>query len=262
MAPGTVYRRSDVEKSDPYTALAPFYDRLMSHVDYKLWGGLIRRVVKKYLGSTTARVLEIGGGTGTLGKWLTENDFPYTGSDLSFSMCLQASKQRGLSFFCADGESLPVCSIFEMVIFLYDGINYLQSKESYEALFDQVYRCLLPRGLFLFDVTTEANSVDHFMDFFDCEDFGDTYYVRHSYYDRVQRLQYNDFTVFVQHTENPRFYSKHIERHAQKVLSVNEIKRRIPKDLFTIEGVWDGFSTRPAHRRSERVHFLLRKINQ
>lgn len=259
MAPGTVYRYSTLKKSNQYTALAPLYDRLMSHVDYSLWKALISRVVHKYLGRKNARIFEIGGGTGCLGDQLSREGFTYTGSDLSFSMCLQASKVRGLPFFCADGQHLPVSNLFDLVIFLYDGINYLKTKESYRDLFTQVNQCLVNNGLFLFDVTTESNSMAHFMDSFDCEDFGDAYYIRHSYYDRLKLLQYNDFTVFLRDHENRNLFSKHNERHAQKVLSVNEIKKRIPSDLFSIEGIWDGFSTKPAHRRSERIHFLLRK---
>ncbi len=259
MAPGIIRRYSTIKKTTPYCALAPVYDRLMSHVDYNLWRALIKRVVRKFLDAESADIFEIGGGTGSLGELLKNDGFSYTGSDLSFSMCLQARGNRGLSFFCADGLHLPLVKRFDMVIFLYDGINYLKSGESYSSLFKQVYECTKENGLFLFDVTTEANSQDNFEDYFDCEDFGDAYYVRHSFYDRLQRMQFNDFTIFLRDSDDLRFYTKHQERHCQKILSIAEIKKRIPKKLFTIEGIWDGFSTKPASKRSERIHFLLRK---
>ncbi|MCU0609300.1 MAG: class I SAM-dependent methyltransferase [Chitinispirillaceae bacterium] len=241
-----------------YDALAPLYDRIMSHVDYDEWVRLIGRVVKKHRPGRDLSVLEIGGGTGVLATRL--NDIPgltVTGSDLSFSMC-QRAHARHSPFFCADARAMPCKPVFDLALFLYDGINYLSSLGDYTTLFAEAASCLLPGGLFLFDITTETNSLHHFRHYLESEDFGDSMYVRRSWYDKGESIQHNHFTIF-RTVDGSACYEKHIEEHSQKIFGANEIARAVPEALFSVSGIWDGFSMRPYRPHSERIHFLLKK---
>ena len=133
-----------------YCALAPIYDTIMSHVEYDQWVLFIKKILDDFGETGPARIFEIGGGTGLLGSKLRAEGYRYTGSDRSFFMCRQAMK-RGLPFFTADARSLPLKNTvsFDMVIFLYDGINYLQTINTYPLVFEQVHRHL-NRGAFFF----------------------------------------------------------------------------------------------------------------
>jgi ubiquinone/menaquinone biosynthesis C-methylase UbiE len=242
-----------------YTALAPYYDRIMTHVNYDQWVRLINRICDKYQKTSPVDILEIGAGTGSLAQKLLQQSYSFTGSDISYHMCQQARK-RNLSFCCADGRHLPFKKQFDMALFLYDGINYLFTEKDYSDLFVDVHRALKPHGLFLFDITTQANSTSYFLDHHECEDFGDCYCFRHSYFDRIHSIQYNDFTLFVKDGDQDGSYKKYSDTHSQKVLPVAIVKRWIPKSLFSLVGVWDGFSLSPANKRSERIHFLLKRI--
>ncbi|MGA2506731.1 MAG: class I SAM-dependent methyltransferase, partial [Chitinispirillaceae bacterium] len=144
-----------------YDALAPIYDRIMSHVDYDEWVRLIERVSGKFLEVQRPSIFELGGGSGVLAELLMRRGFRYFGSDRSFSMC-RLAHLRHAPFTCADALAIPLKKPFDLVVFLYDGINYLQTLEDYALLFSEAARCLLPGGLFLFDITTEANSLNHF----------------------------------------------------------------------------------------------------
>ncbi|MBD3314309.1 MAG: methyltransferase domain-containing protein [Chitinivibrionales bacterium] len=239
-----------------YSALATIYDRVMSHVEYRQWYMLIGKVIKRHLPVTMPRIFEVGGGTGILGRMLTGDGFRYIGSDLSPSMCRMARKS-GLPFICADARRLPSRGPFHMVIFLYDGINYLE-KEEYPQFFREAYRLLLPGGILLFDITTETNSRMHFVDFVDYEEFEDAFYLRHSYYEARTGIQHNKFTIFLRENGSGS-YSKHHEHHRQRVLPVSGIKSHIPTDLFSILGIWDGYSLNRYTKRSDRIHFCLRK---
>jgi predicted TPR repeat methyltransferase len=219
---------------------------------------LIGRVVKKHSPDRTLSVLEIGGGTGVLAGRLMENRrYTYRGSDRSFPMC-QFARARGAPFFCADARAIPCKPVFDLVIFLYDGINYLPSLDDYALLFIETASCLLPGGLFLFDITTETNSLHHFRHSLDFEDFGDSAYVRRSWYDKGECVQHNHFTLF-RSSGNTERYEKLIEEHSQKIFGANEIARMVPAAFFSIEGIWDRFSFRPYRPHSERIHFLLKK---
>jgi predicted TPR repeat methyltransferase len=249
-----------------YSALAPLYDRIMSHVEYDRWVFYIKKILDMYGETGTRRIFEIGGGTGLLGSKLRAEGFRYTGSDRSFSMCRHALK-RDMPFFTADARSLPLknSAFFDMVIFLYDGINYLPSIDAYPLVFEQVHKHLNSSGLFLFDITTIANSLDNFSEFLDAGEFDGHFYLRRSYFHAIDSMQYNDFTIFRQvkngvcSTDSTCFYTKAFEHHVQKVLDAKLIKGSVPATLFDIIGIWDGFSFKRYSNNSERVHFLLKK---
>jgi len=255
MEAGNLRRREVIVK---YKSLAPLYDRLMSHVEYDQWLALIQRITEKYIDIRSPSILEIGGGTGVLGSMLAKYGFNYTGSDLSFSMCRE-SQRRNLPVFCADARIMPVKRTFDLIIFLYDGINYLQSAAEYNRAFNEVARILIPGGLFLFDITTEANSMRHFTDYLDFDDYGDYCFVRHSYYNEETTTQHNDFTIFSESSHIPGLYEKSKEKHVQKVFPVKYIEEAIPRSLLGVVGIWDGFTFKKYSSRSERIHFLLRK---
>ncbi|MDR0330579.1 MAG: class I SAM-dependent methyltransferase [Chitinispirillales bacterium] len=242
-----------------YDALAPIYDRLMSHVEYDEWVGLIKRVIGRYSASASPEILEMGAGTGIVGAILREKGYRYTASDLSPPMCAEAARRRGLPICAADARRLPFRQVFDLALFLYDGINYIMTLEDYRRLFASVCDVLRPGGLFLFDITTQENSHRHFTHYLDFEDYGDFSYARSSYFDERRSIQHNDFTIYRQSGEHPRLYEKYVETHRQKVFSVPEIERAIPKKRVEVLGIWDGFSFKKHTERSIRVHFLLRK---
>lgn len=239
-----------------YQALAPVYDRLMSHVEYDEWMLLISKILKKHCTAIKPSIFEIGGGTGLLAQQLKSLHVSYYGSDLSYDMCKQA-KKKTLPFFCCDCKNIALKKKFDLIIFLYDGINYLQTLKDYSILFKEVYNSLNDDGLFLFDITTETNSLRHFYDYLDFEDFGDISFIRHSFYDETCSTQINDFTIFHQ-IEND-LYQKFEEKHSQKIFPAKSIEEVIPLDKFKIIGIWDNFSFKKYLHNSERIHFLLKK---
>ncbi|GBU22570.1 hypothetical protein R80B4_02480 [Fibrobacteres bacterium R8-0-B4] len=47
----------------------------------------------------------------------------------------------------------------------------------------------------------------------------------------------------------------------QKIFSVPEIERAIPKKHFEVLGIWDGFLFKKHSGKSIRIHFLLRRLD-
>lgn len=242
-----------------YSVLAPFYDSLMNHVNYDDWLQLIERIVRQHFPSRHISILEVGGGTGILGTLLKERGFTYVGSDLSFDMSKIAQK-KGLPFFCADARHLPLKNRFDMMIFLYDGINYLSYLTDYKKIFSAAAEQLSKNGLFLFDVTTETNSQRYFYDYSYYEETDSSSLFRHSYFLPEKSLQCNDFTFFVKQDPTKDLYKKYTELHMQKLFKPAQIESVIPKKLFKVIGIWDGFSAHKYTRQSERIHFLLKRL--
>ncbi|MCX7726172.1 MAG: class I SAM-dependent methyltransferase [Chitinispirillaceae bacterium] len=244
-----------------YSIIAQFYDILMAHVNYYKWIRLIENVIKKYIKREKIIIFEIGGGTGILAKMLKEKGYSYFGSDLSFEMCKESMK-KGVPFLCADGRALPIKKEYDLVIFLYDGINYLQTLTEYTQLFFSVYKCLRKDGFFLFDITTHTNSYKFFRDSYFSYEIDNITIIRHSYYIETKSLQVNEFCIFypVENRNNEEmYYVKKKEVHYQKLFEADQIISAIPLSHFKISGVWDGFSMKKFKPSSERIHFLLQK---
>ncbi len=229
----------------------------MAHVRYNNWHALINDITDRYFDHKPS-ILEVGGGTGVLATSLLKSGYKYYGSDYSYAMCKEAQIKK-IPFFCANALFLPIKELFNLVIFLYDGINYLESLEQYNHLFKEIYRHIDTKGYFLFDITTEINSETYFSDIVDSDDFGNATLTRHSYYDKENRIQNNDFIIYSKHNKYDDPYVKEKEYHIQRIFSVKEISDAIPDDLFTITGIWDNFTFNRYNEESERIHFLLQK---
>ena len=243
-----------------YKVIAPFYDTIMNHVNYHDWADLILRVKKKFVNKSGIDIFEIGAGTGTLGSLLISSPLNcrYYGSDLCFDMAFQATRKK-LAFFCADGRYLPLKKEFDLILFLYDGINYLSSLSDYLILFKSVASLLSSGGLFLFDITTKENSFRYFFDVFDFQEIEKTTIIRHSYYLPKKYLQKNDFLFFSPVVGTTDLFQKKFEDHSQKIFNPDQIEKTIPKNLFNCLGIWDGFTMDLFNNSSERIHFLLQK---
>ena len=124
-----------------YDVLSTYYDSIMSHVNYSEWNNLIEKVIRRFYSfGSKPSILELGGGTGTLGIMLKKK-YDYLGSDLCFSMASVAAT-KNIPFLCIDAKNIPLKKKFDLVIFLYDGINYLHSLDDYKKVFSSVYSAL------------------------------------------------------------------------------------------------------------------------
>ena len=70
---------------EPYFALAPIYDEVMEHVDYKRWATYVHKIVQQF-DHKTDWILDISCGTGSCAKYLLKLGYHVTGSDNSWSM--------------------------------------------------------------------------------------------------------------------------------------------------------------------------------
>jgi len=239
-----------------YGALAQIYDEFMGFVSYDSWVELIQKLCAEHGFAQDVKILEIGGGTGFLGRKLINSGFLYQGSDLSFAMT-KAAKSKGLDFVCADSRNLPFNGKFNIILFLFDGINYLFEPQDFKKTFEEVHRLLDKGGLFLFDITTQENSQRNFLNYREALCEKTFAYVRESYYDPQNSVQHNDFDIFIRLADGN--YGRFNEKHKQKIYPVRDICGFIPKNLFETLGIWGDFKRKKYTKKSERVHFLLHK---
>lgn len=238
---------------DPYEKLALIYDKLMSHVNYQQWAKYIISLFK-FSDIKINSVIDISCGTGSLLQNFIKYKYLIYGADLSYPMISQAQRKIGKnSFLNNDVKKLAIRSNqFDVVLFMYDSLNYMHDENQINLLFGEVNRILNPGGIFIFDIITDLLCKTHYKNFEEEEDWGQSGYIRHSYYNVFNKVQHNDFRIKI---NNEIFF----ESHVQKVFKESEIAKYLNLNKFEIAAKLDDFTFYSSGDDSERIHYVCVK---
>ena len=241
----------------PYEVLAVGYDLVMDYVDYSHWAGYIQDLLEKHHPSASS-ILELGCGTGSFALHMQPlGSYRYVGTDRSETMIRVARRKArrdgtSIQFEVADFTRYQVEHPVDVVVLLYDGLNYVLEDKQVHALLSCTFQALRPGGLFVFDQSTPVNSETNEADFEDEGRVEGFHYVRRSRYDPEHRLHTTTFEIEVAGQQ-------YHERHVQRAYEMEEIRSLVRETPFSEEAAYDGFTTSPAGASSERVHWVLRR---
>ncbi len=240
----------------PYDRLAPFYDRLMEHVNYKQWARYIGVLLQTYHGRVID-VADLACGTGSFLQRFKKKKRRLYGCDRSQSMVLLAQKKlrtAGIQWACCDYSHLPFAeNEFDAALILYDSINYLLTESQVQALLNEVRRILRPAGLFIFDAVLPFICREVFDGYNEVHFFDDDHgYERRSWFDEENHVQYNRFRLYNQ----KEIYE---ELHKQKIWRLEEWQKILTDAPFYLRAVHGDFTFREVRDKTERVHFILQK---
>ena len=261
-------------EAKPYSGLARVYDHLMRHVNYVRWGSYVAdlfslaepegnafagTVPRKFLPGVQ-HLVELACGTGKMMVELAKSGFNVLGIDHSPDMLRVARRRlRALDLpgklVCGDMRHLCAAMEADVVICLYDSVNYCQREEDLHDLFTEVSRLVRPGGIFIFDVCTQRNCRRNFRNFMENESVGRFSYTRHSYYKPQRRLQINEFLI----VDESRPDELIREQHVQRIYSLKELRAVFAGGPWHEAGCYNGMSKQPGSERSDRVHFVLRR---
>jgi len=245
-----------VQRVRPYEKLAAIYDHVMQHVDYARWGRYILRLLELWQ-PDARRVLDIACGTGSLLQELSSRPLRLAGCDYSPPMVLRARQKpllQRIPLFVADMTRLSLRRPVDVVLCLYDSLNYLMEPQQVARFFDNTAQLLHPGGLLIFDICTEHNSLEFFFNYYDHERADNFSYDRWSHYDRKNKIQYTEFKL--RFKGDPVVY---LEQHAQRIYSIRTVLELIGRSPFELLSAYHMFSLQPPTSRSNRVHFVLRR---
>ena len=245
----------------PYDVLAAGYDAVMAHVDYKRWARYVHALLQHH-GTDVRRVLELGGGTGTLAVHLQPlGDYDYLLTDGSAAMLRQARAKmetEGRPIRCekADFTTFTLDALnadpFDAVVLVYDGMNYLTEPDDVATLFRRVHAALAPGGLFVMDQSTPANAEDNANGFMD-EGTTDAFsYVRTCIHEPERNRQITEFELTIGDR------TLH-ERHEQRPYTPEQVRDLLAASPLQIEAAYDGRTLDAARTRSYRVHWVARR---
>lgn len=142
-----------------YQEYARFYDRLMvglheaNGLDVNRFSVRVRDCIMRYMPHASS-LLDLGCGTGTVLAGLPHLP-SRTGLDVSPRMLAVArSKVPAALFIEGDMAAFSLGTRFDVVISVFDTVNYLDHFDRWISLFDCVQSHLADGGIFVFDVVT------------------------------------------------------------------------------------------------------------
>lgn len=249
-------RKEEQAFHDPYEKTALIYDSLMSHVDYAKWAHYLIRIFKKHE-IWPESILDIACGTGSLIEKLAGRGFNCTGIDYSRQMVKLAAKKLkrlDIPLITGDMSNIPVTGKFDVLLCLYDSMNYLESIDSIVQCAQEAVKLLNPNGMFIFDLCTEHNCMEYFDGYYQNGSTGTFSYVRKSMYDFERKIQYNDFVIV-----KSRSGAVSREKHVQHIFSIEEAALQLETVKNITLSQYKNMTLKKPDRYAERIHFVLQK---
>ncbi len=246
-----------------YSALALVYDMVMDHVDYDGWADYILHLYDEHSTKVDApevHFLELGCGTGLFtAELLIQTSATISAADSSLSMLEWAGRRfkddsNRVSLYQLDFESgwdeFELKGPIDVILLLYDCVNYVQSEEGLNRLLSGVKSRMGPESIFIFDQSTPSNSINNAEYFEDEGEQDGVTYTRKSSFDLESRVHTTQFEI---ETPEGRFQESHIQRAWTRP----EIQSALDRAEMTVLASYDGFSLDEAHDESERIHWVI-----
>jgi ubiquinone/menaquinone biosynthesis C-methylase UbiE len=246
-----------------YSALAAIYDTVMKEIDYVMWSDFIDEIIQTHH-SEAEDILELACGTGSFALALDELDiYNIHATDGSNDMLEVARQKSALGTNAVTWEQVDYYNInhqhtYDVVLMLYDSINYaLHAEDVLKALL-QVKPVLRENGVFIFDFTTPSNSVRHAESLNDEGSTPDNYrYIRLSRYLPSEKMHYNEFEIEKLAEDKIHIERRYREVHKQRVYTLEEMRSIVSKTPFNIVAEYDSFELEPANENSDRITLVL-----
>lgn len=149
---------------------ASAYDDFNYRYQNTQWTGrLLKRA--EAAGLSGDHLLDVACGTGLSFIPMLRRGWAVTACDISKEMLEIARSKVGdqVTLLQADMRELPVLGAFDLVWALNDPLNYLLSREEFDAAITGMARNLKPGGILVFDVNTLATYRTFFADEFEVE---------------------------------------------------------------------------------------------
>lgn len=247
--------------STQFDEIAFLYDELMTGVPYSAWLDYVERILRR-MRYQPRMVLDLCCGTGNASVLLAEKGYEVVGIDISPEMidCARRKAREGrqqVEFHVADASAFSLKGRFDLVLSLFDSLNYILDASKLQEAFHRVSAHLEQEGLFIFDMNTEFALAAGFFDQSNAATRGSVVYDWRSSYNGLTHICRIGMR-FIYRGETP---PREIEIvHYQRAYEIGDVCDMLRTSGLEVHAVYDGYSFRPATRRSDRVFFVARKV--
>lgn len=240
-----------------FDEVAQHYDHLMRTVPYRGWVDYVEDILKRWR-VAPRQVLDLACGTGKVGSEMLRRGYDVVGADLSEPMVRECARQGPpLPAVVSDAARLALAhDAFDLIVCLYDSLNYLLDLEQFRAALTEAHRVLRRGGLFIFDLNTvRALSVGMFTQA--CLSGPDPlHYDWRAHWDPKTRLCRVEMW-FGHHA--PDGVREFRETHTQRAYSFKEIVSALEAAGFRKHKTYDAYRFTPLTPWSDRAYYVARK---
>lgn len=246
-----------------YGKFAWFYDRLTDNVEYDKIAAAVDRYVERFGGRKNI-LLDIACGTGSLCERFAKMGYDVIGIDSSEQMlnaALDKKYDSGLpiQYLCQDMTKLDMYGTVDVAVCTLDSINHLPDIEAVMKAFERVSLFAYPDGLFIFDVNTVYKHREVLSNNAFVYDLDGLFCVWQNEYNAEDSSVYIYLDFF---EENGRGgYDRYQESFAEQAYSRELIRQCLDKAGFEVLGEYDGYTDISPAEDSERIVYVVRKIN-
>jgi len=233
---------------------AEFYNRHWSDWTGMVWP-FVSRTVKKDC-PKAGTWLDLCCGTGQLLKKVTDRGFSATGLDLSTHQLRHARRNAPKAKFVkADVRQYSLPKRYDIITCLFDSLNYILTPVGLKAALTSARRHLNPRGLFIFDMNTEAGYLKQWNRASVRVREKTGLLIIDTSYDRSARVAQCLINGFIKQGKDFRGFE---ERHLQRAYPVSTLDRLVRETGFTFRK-YDGYRFTRPRKDSGRLFYVCRQ---
>ena len=144
-----------MKRYSDYDPFAWLYARSWGEPFHRAVQAPLERLVYSHL-PARAKVLDLCCGDGRLAATLAQRGYSVTGIDGSEEMLAYARQRCPKSrFLLADAREFELPPTFHAVLSTFDSLNHVMTTAHLARVFERVWACLRPDGIFVFDLNRE-----------------------------------------------------------------------------------------------------------
>ncbi len=246
-----------------YGALAPFYDKLQTDVDYSRWADFFQRAFSLYFDGEVKDVLDLGCGTGSMTLELCRRGYDMIGVDISsemLSVARQAGEDEGLSdkllWLCQDMREFELYGTVEATVSCLDCLNHLTNTKDFEKCLSLVRNYLVPDGIFIFDLNSKYKFENIYADnSFVLEEDG-IMCVWQNFYNEKNHIC--DFYISLFSEDEDGRYTRTDEYQSERMYTERTVKNLLAKTGFELIGIYGDLDFSPAREEDERIYVIAK----
>lgn len=248
-----------------YDAYATIYDR-SGQMRFAVLMDLYLRDLLRLHPVEGREMIDLACGTGTLALLMAERGWRVLGLDASLAMLAEATRKLAslsdpvdVRFGQADMRDFQVSAPVDLLTCCFDTVNYLVDPAELARCFAAVARALRPGGLFCFDLATDF-FLRHYWNGVEVEEFPDFTQIMQSHYDEGSGCSTLVLTGFVK-IAGGRF-RRFREVHVERAYDDQHIRSLLETAGFTVEAIYDCFTTQAPYARSLRLMYVARRADR